>query len=80
MKVEEVKRITLVGAGTMGSQISLDCARGWMEEILATQKIDPPLTAGQEQAVEDILKEARVFYRKRGMISDDEWEAYRKVW
>jgi hypothetical protein len=51
-----------------------------MDEILATHKVDPPLTASEEQAIEDILKEAREFYRKQGKISDEEWEAYKKVW
>jgi trimethylamine--corrinoid protein Co-methyltransferase len=63
-----------------GKKSALDYARERMDEILATHKVDPPLTASEEQAIEDILKEAREFYRKQGKISDIEWEAYKKVW
>jgi trimethylamine--corrinoid protein Co-methyltransferase len=63
-----------------GKKSALDYARERMDEILATHKVDPPLTASEEQAIEDILKEAREFYRKQGKISDEEWEAYKKVW
>jgi hypothetical protein len=49
-----------------------------MDEILATHQ-PAPLTAGQEQAIEDILQEARQFYRDRGTISDDEWSIYMQM-
>jgi len=29
--------------------------------------------------VEDVLEEARNYYRKKGMISDPEWSEYMKV-
>jgi trimethylamine--corrinoid protein Co-methyltransferase len=48
-----------------------------VQEILANHE-PKPLTAEQHQGIEDILTEARAFYRKRGMISDQEWEEYRK--
>jgi len=62
----------------MGKKGALELAKERMEEILATHKVDPPLTSEQEQAIEDILKEAREYYRKKGMISDEEWAVYRK--
>lgn len=62
-----------------GKKKALDNARQIMEEILASHKVDPPLTAGQEQAIEDILNEARSYYRKKGLITAAEWEAYKRV-
>jgi hypothetical protein len=63
-----------------GKRTALDNARDIMADILASHKVDPPVTAGQEQDVERILREAREFYRKKGMITDAEWEAYKEVW
>ena len=60
-----------------GSKTILQRAQEQMEEILATHK-PAPLSTSQEQAVEDILKEAREFYRKRGLISDEEWTLYQE--
>ena len=48
-----------------------------MEEILSTHT-PKPLPPEQEQAVEDILKDARQYYRKKGTISDEEWTLYQK--
>jgi len=61
-----------------GKKAALDYAKERMEEILATHEVSVPLTEEQEQAIEDILKEAREYYRERGLISDEEWEVYRK--
>ena len=58
-----------------GKKDALALAKERMEQILATHEPEP-LTAEQEQALEDILTEARDFYRKREMISGDEWSAY----
>ena len=52
-------------------------AKEKVEEILATHK-PLPLTPEQEQGVEDVLNEARAYYKKRGEISDKEWEEYQK--
>lgn len=60
-----------------GGKKAFDHARERMEEILSTHKA-PPLPAEQEQAVEDILKDARSYYRKKGMISDEEWTLYQE--
>jgi trimethylamine--corrinoid protein Co-methyltransferase len=60
-----------------GGKNALAHAREKFEEILATHKPEP-LTDQQEQTIEDILKDARNYYRKRGMITDEEWSAYQK--
>lgn len=60
-----------------GQKNAIDHARERMEQILATHKPNL-LTPQQEQTVEDILKEARNYYRKNGMISDEEWKAYQE--
>jgi len=49
-----------------------------VEEILATHK-PKPLTPGEEQIVEDVLKQAREYYKKEGLISDEEWTVYMKT-
>ena len=61
-----------------GKRDALDHAKARMERILAEHK-PRPLTVDQEKAVEDILIEARQFYRKRGLISDQEWDEYHKL-
>ena len=60
-----------------GKKDALHLAKERMEKILAEHK-PKPFTTEQEQAIDDILKDARDYYRKKGMISDKEWEAYRK--
>jgi trimethylamine--corrinoid protein Co-methyltransferase len=61
-----------------GRSSALDYAKERMEEILATHK-PRPLTPEQEQAIEDILNEARDYYRQEGMISDAEWATYQNL-
>ena len=56
---------------------AIDHARERMGEILSTHK-PKPLLAEQEQAIEDILKDARHYYRKKGIISDEEWAIYQE--
>jgi len=58
-----------------GKKKAIDYAKERMEELLATHK-PTPLTVEQEQAIDDILKEAREYYRTQGLISDSEWAAY----
>jgi len=58
-----------------GKKSCFDYAKEKMEEILATHK-PTPLTPSQEGEVERILKEAREYYREKGLISDEEWTAY----
>ncbi len=45
---------------------------------MATHKVDPALTDAQEEGIERILKDAREYYRGKGLISDEEWKAYSK--
>jgi hypothetical protein len=53
----------------------LALAKERMAKILETHR-PKPLTAEQEQALEDILREARTYYRQKGLLSDDEWRTY----
>jgi len=55
----------------------IEYAKERMEEIIETYKPEP-LTGKDEDAIENILKEARVYYRKKNLISDKEWDAYKK--
>lgn len=61
-----------------GKKSALDYAKERMEKILATHE-PLRLSLEQEQIVDDVLQEARDFYRKKGMISDAEWAEYQKV-
>jgi trimethylamine--corrinoid protein Co-methyltransferase len=61
-----------------GKRDAVALAKERMAEILETHE-PMPLTQEQENAVEDILAEARDYYRDRGFISDGEWDEYRKV-
>jgi hypothetical protein len=61
-----------------GKSDTLTLAQERMEEILATHQ-PKPLTVAEEQAIEEILKEARGYYRKKGLVSDEEWDDYLKV-
>jgi trimethylamine:corrinoid methyltransferase-like protein len=58
-----------------GKKSALDHAKAKMEQIVSTHKPEP-LTPQQEQAVEDVLKEARGYYRKKGLIGVEEWQVY----
>ncbi|MFC2017553.1 hypothetical protein ACFLUD_03985, partial [Chloroflexota bacterium] len=50
-----------------GKKSALDYAKERVEEILATHK-PKPLTASQDEEIERILREARTYYKKRGLI------------
>ncbi|MFW2340119.1 MAG: trimethylamine methyltransferase family protein [Acidimicrobiia bacterium] len=58
-----------------GKKDMLDNAKEKVAEILANHK-PLPLSDAEEQALEDILVEARNHYRAKGMISADEWDLY----
>lgn len=60
-----------------GKKTALDHARERMEQILSTHK-PIPLSSEHEQVVEDILSDARKYYRKKGMITDEEWAIYQE--
>jgi trimethylamine--corrinoid protein Co-methyltransferase len=61
-----------------GKKDALALARERAEHILATHQ-PQPLIPAQEQAIEDILKEARDYYREKGLISAEEWATYMKT-
>jgi trimethylamine--corrinoid protein Co-methyltransferase len=61
-----------------GKKDALALAQERMQHILDTHE-PTPLTPDQEQAIEEILTEARQFYRDRGTISDAEWSVYMKT-
>jgi trimethylamine--corrinoid protein Co-methyltransferase len=56
---------------------TIDLAQEKMEHILESHQ-PLPLTDSQEQEIEYILKNARQYYRNKGMISDEEWDIYQK--
>jgi len=62
-----------------GKKSCIDYAKERMDEILAAHKVDPPLTDSQENDIERILKEARQYYREKGLITDEEWKVYKRV-
>ena len=55
----------------------IDYAKERMEEIIETYKPEP-LSDSEENAIENILEEARRHYRKKDLISDKEWDVYKK--
>ena len=60
-----------------GKKGCFDNAKERMVEILNTHT-PKPLSNSQEDEIERILREARLFYKKKGLISDDEWKIYMK--
>lgn len=60
-----------------GQPGALDHAKERLEATLATHK-PTPLTQKEEQAVEDILKQAREYYREKGLLSAEEWQIYKE--
>jgi len=61
-----------------GKKDCIAIAKERCEQIRSCHRVSPPLTESQEQDIERIVKEARNFYRKKGLISDIEWENYQK--
>jgi hypothetical protein len=49
-----------------------------IQEILDQHKIKP-LTDREEKVISGIMKEAREYYKKKGLISDEEWTIYLKT-
>lgn len=60
-----------------GEKAVLQRALERMGQILDSHK-PTPLSPSQEETIEEILREARAYYRKKGLISDDEWSLYRE--
>ena len=61
-----------------GKQDALALAKKRMEKILATHK-PKPLAPAEEQMLENVLTDAREYYRKRGLISEDQWSSYMAI-
>lgn len=74
---EVADRLPFAEWAKLGKKNALDHAREKMQEILSTHKA-PSLPREQEQAIEDILKDAREYYRKKGLITDEEWALYQE--
>ncbi len=55
----------------------IDKAQAKVGQILEKAPV-PTLDAQKEQALEDILNEARMYYYKKGMITEDEWKEYQE--
>jgi len=70
-------RLTFPEWAKMGSKKAIDHAREKIEEIISTHKTEM-VSPQQEQAIEDILKDAREHYRKKGFISDEDWKLYQE--
>ena len=49
-----------------------------IQEILETHK-PKPLNAREEEIIDRIMKEAREYYKKQGLISSEEWSLYMKT-
>jgi len=60
-----------------GSPTVIRRAMERMEEILASHK-PTPLPTDQEEAIEDILNDARRYYRSKGHISESDWSLYQE--
>jgi trimethylamine--corrinoid protein Co-methyltransferase len=58
-----------------GKRDALALAGERMEQILESH-VPEPLTPEQEQALGGVLRDARAFYRDRGLISDRDWSTY----
>jgi trimethylamine--corrinoid protein Co-methyltransferase len=60
-----------------GKRDALALANERMEKIL-DEHTPLSLTSEQEQAVDDVMREARDYYKGKGLISDVEFDIYRK--
>jgi trimethylamine--corrinoid protein Co-methyltransferase len=76
---QSADRLTYPEWKNAGKKNDVDYARERMEEILASHQVQPPLSAGEKQEIEAILKEAREYFRKNDLISPSEWAEYMKT-
>ena len=60
-----------------GKKKAIDIAKERMDEILSEYKVIP-LPQSQDKEVEDILNEARTYYKKKSLITDEEWKKYQE--
>jgi trimethylamine--corrinoid protein Co-methyltransferase len=61
-----------------GKKDALELAKERKQDILKNHKYKP-LSDEKDKAIEDIMDEARSYYRDKNMISDEEWTDYQKV-
>ena len=71
-------RLTYAEWVKSGQKDILQLAEEKYNDIIDNHKIELPLTPSQEEDIERILKEARDYYKKKGLITDKEWEDYQK--
>jgi trimethylamine--corrinoid protein Co-methyltransferase len=76
---ESADRLTYPEWKNGGKKNEVDYARERMEEILSNHTVQPPLSQGEQEEMEGILKEAREYFRKNGLISPSEWKEYMKT-
>ena len=76
---ESADRLTYPEWKNGGKKNDMDYAKEKMEEILSGHTVKPPLTASEEEEIENILKEAREYFKNNGFISSSEWQEYMKT-
>jgi len=76
---EGADRLTYPEWKNGGKKNEMDYAKEKMEEILSGHTVKPPLTASEEEEIENILKEAREYFKNNGFISSSEWQEYMKT-
>jgi trimethylamine--corrinoid protein Co-methyltransferase len=76
---ESADRLTYPEWKNGGKKNEVDYARERMEEILSNHTVQPPISPGEKQEIEVILKEAREYFRKNDLISSSEWGEYMKT-
>ena len=51
-----------------GKKVELDIARDRVKEILETHEVSVPLTEEQDKEIDNILEEAKMHYKKKGLL------------
>ena len=60
-----------------GEKSILESAENRMKSLLEKHTV-PSISPEQEQQLEDILQDARNWYRKTGRITEEEWKIYQE--
>jgi len=63
-----------------GKKNALNYAKERLKEILATHEVSVPLTEEQDRDINNIIEEAMVYYRGKGMLSEQDVIQCRKTW
>jgi len=63
-----------------GKKNALDYAKERVKEILATHEVSVPLTEEQDKKIDNTIEEAMVYYREKGMLSEQDVTNCRKTW